>query len=180
MPDPDRFLQLICELGPYDDDIEAIQQADEDHWIVHYADSYLEIWRNEPDSKLTLSAVLGNIQDVVQPATSGQAGDDETDAEDHVEAGPSKLDCAELYGMLLTYNFLWHSTGGVRMALDSPGENVVMLLDLFGLDLELPNLAGILHQFNQLADNWRTDFFGADTSPTSIDESGNLASAMRV
>ena len=57
--------------------------------------------------------------------------------------------------MLLNYNFLWRDNGGIRLALDRPERNVVMLLDVFVGNLELGNLelgnwVNILNEFTEV------------------------------
>ena len=139
MSDIARIAQLMNELGPMIDDIEMIQQPEEFEWVVLFEDgTVLEITWDEPETKLTFSVVVANLE----AAASEGAEEDE----DRIP---------EICTALLTYNFLWRETGGIRMALDHPDGNVLMLLDVFSGDLEVTTLAGISHNFVETARVWR-------------------------
>jgi hypothetical protein len=60
-----------------------------------------------------------------------------------------------LYELLLTYNNQWGETGGVRMALDAPGGNVVQIYDLALAGLDLPRFQTVVGNFVDTARAWR-------------------------
>lgn len=165
MPEQNSIVELICELGPFDDDIQVIQQAGDNGWVVAYTDdTVVEIQYDDADGKVTLMTFVGNLDDVSRSSDKDDPG----------------LDEEEFLTMLLNYNFLWRDSGGIRMAMDGPDRNVVMLLDVFDSDLNLGTFAGILGHFVEVADAWRESFFGDDRPVPSSDEPTHVTPEMRV
>ena len=65
---------------------------------------------------------------------------------------PSSVERLEL---MLAYNALWATHGGVRLALDPADRQVLLLLDVPLQNLDLPTLASVLSGFSQLQRGWR-------------------------
>ncbi|MCG8652939.1 MAG: type III secretion system chaperone [Pirellulales bacterium] len=167
MSELSQFDRLMCELGPYDQNIEFIDRPDENYWLVAYSDeTVVEVETNDDDSKITLTTILGNLADVVN------SDDDQQD--------DTGLDENEFLTMLLSYNFLWQDSGGIRLALDGPERNVVMLLDVFAGELELGNWAGILNQFVEIGKAWHESFFAASPLASGADDSADETLSLRV
>jgi len=120
---------LMNEIGPLVDGIEAIQQDGDDHWEIAFdEDTILEVDFSDSARKLTFAIEVGK---------------------------PEESNRLKAYETILTYNYLWQDTDGVRMALDGPGGNVVQLFDLFETDLDLSTLANVVENLVEKARSWR-------------------------
>ena len=141
-----RLQKLMSEIGPLVDGIEAIDQEGDDFWLFAFGDDMVvQIQHDEQAHKLVLFTDLG-IPD-----------------EEHRLA---------IYEELLSFNYLWSETGGVRMAIEAPNGTVSQILDLFTLDLDASTLSTVLQGFCEKAEYWRgfiANFSpptkGADTPP---------------
>jgi hypothetical protein len=73
-----------------------------------------------------------------------------------IELGrPPDASRQRIYELLLLYNHGWAETGGVRMALDSPGGTIVQLFETGAADLDLIGLRNVVTGFVELARHWR-------------------------
>jgi hypothetical protein len=95
---------------------------------------------------------------VVDEATVVHA--DYVDADDRlmlsIELGqPPEASRHRIYELLLLYNHAWPETGGVRMALESPGGTIVQLFETGVGDLDLTGLRNVVAGFIELARHWR-------------------------
>jgi hypothetical protein len=61
----------------------------------------------------------------------------------------------QVYELLLQYNYLWHQSGGIRMALASLPGPVAMLLDLPLADLDVSRVCGALTSMAHTRRTWR-------------------------
>ena len=121
--------KLMSEVGPLVDRIESIQQGDDDHWVIGIADDLLlTVDFADESRKLVFSVEL---------------------------ARPDGEHLQEAYEVLLTANALWRETDGVRLALNGPGGHVVLLYDLFILDLDVGTLATVIENLAGKAETWR-------------------------
>ena len=73
-----------------------------------------------------------------------------------IELGqPPEASRHRIYELLLLYNHAWPETGGVRMALESPGGTIVQLFETGVGDLDLTGLRNVVAGFVELARHWR-------------------------
>ena len=153
MSDTHQMEQLFAQIGPLMDRIEAIDQEDDDRWILALGeeqDMFVDF--DQQASKLTFSIEVG------QP--------------------PEELRL-RAYEMLLAYNYLWEDSGGLRMALDSPEGSVVMAYDTFDLDMDVSALSALIDKLMEAAEGWRdviADLKASGPSP----ESDAMGPAIRV
>ena len=130
----EQIQHLMREIGPLVEEIETIEQHGEQSWAVGFDDeTWLTVDYAPQTDKVTLAIDCG--------ATAEQ----------------SRL---KLYETLLTYNYLWEETGGVRMALDSPGGRVVLLLDLPIHGLAAGTFATVIKNVVEKARSWRKSIEG--------------------
>ena len=73
-----------------------------------------------------------------------------------IELGqPPEASRHRIYELLLLYNHGWAETGGVRMALESPGGIIVQFFETGAADLDLIGLRNVVAGFVELARHWR-------------------------
>lgn len=137
----DLAQMLLQELGPQTPEIDAVLQEDEKSWLLVFSDEqsvYVE-WANNPD-RLVLSAALGK---------------------------PVEGNELQVYETLLSYNLLWQDTGGVRMAIDGPQGDVMLIYDLFDDQLSLAELQTVALNITSIAAIWR-DYVRKDNSASAL------------
>jgi hypothetical protein len=137
----DLAQMLLQELGPQTPEIDAILQEDEKSWLLVFADEksvYVE-WAANPE-RLVLSTGLG------KPVEGSEL---------------------QVYETLLSYNLLWQDTGGVRMAIDGPQGEIMLIYDLFDDQLSLSELQTVVLNISNIAGIWR-DYVGKDSSVSSL------------
>ncbi len=137
----DLAQMLLQELGPQTPEIDAVLQEDEKSWLLVFADEqsvYVE-WANNPD-RLVLSTGLGR---------------------------PPEGNELPVYETLLSYNLLWQDTGGVRMAIDGPQGDIMLIYDLFDDQLSLAELQTVVLNINSIAAIWR-DYVRKDNAESSL------------
>lgn len=137
--------RLMTELGPLVDQIGLIQQSGDDLWLVVFDEqTAVQIECDETGNKLVFSMIVGPVE-----------GDNRQ----------------EIYESLLSYNLLYHDTAGMRLALEGPQGNVVLLVDLCHLDLQVSTLAAFLEVFVTTGLGWREVLRGSpDGNPAINDE----------
>lgn len=152
----------MCKLRSYDDNVEMIQQMEDNCWIVVYEDgNVVEVQYDEADSEVVLSTMVEDMSDV------------SNDEEDHADP-----DREEFLALLLTFNYLCESSGGVRMALDGPNGNIVMLVDLKGQDIPVDVWSGILRRFVEMAHAWQDAFADEDLARSFSEDAASAMPAM--
>lgn len=137
----DMAQMLMQELGPQTPEIDAVLQQDEKSWLLVFSDEqsiYVE-WANNPE-RLVLSTGLG------KPVEGCQL---------------------QVYETLLSYNLLWQNTGGVRMAIDGPNGEVLLIYDLFDDQLSLSELQTVVLNISSIAEIWR-DYVKKDNLASSL------------
>jgi len=78
---------------------------------------------------------------------------------------PSEAMQLSVYETLLCYNLLWKDTGGVKMALSGPGGDLVVIYELFSVDLTLGELQTVLTNFVSIAQIWTVYVTGESEQP---------------
>ena len=120
--------QIMQALGPSTAEIDAIIQSEETSWAVQLADENVIVieWADQPP-RLVMSATLGRPEEDARLA---------------------------VYQTLLSYNFLWKDTGGVKAALAGPTGEVVLLVDFHSNPLYEHEVRNLLLDFAQLTTVW--------------------------
>ncbi|MDO8298162.1 type III secretion system chaperone [Lacisediminimonas sp.] len=143
---------LMQELGPQTPEIDAVMQQDDTNWVLMLEDeSAVAIeWTGNP-SRLVLSANLGH---------------------------PSEGSQLSVYETLLSYNLLWQDTGGVRMAIDGPQGEVMLIYDLFDDHLTVAELQTVVLNLTSIASIWR-DYVKKDSNASSLPPIGSESVHLR-
>ncbi len=125
----EHIQRLIEELGPATEEVVEVHQQEEGSWDVSYADeTRVGLDHMADQDKLMLTTELGPLP------------------EDRK---------AHSHEFLLIYNYAWTQSGGIKMGLEAPGGNVVMMFELNASSLDLQTLQGILASFVEKAGCWR-------------------------
>ena len=141
----DHMHRLMSEIGPLLEVAAVIEADDGDGWIlaIEEDDSVL-VELDEAEGRLFLSAEAGLPDDEARPG---------------------------LYETLLVYNAQWYASGGVRMALDEPGGEVVQMLELPAAGLEASRLAQVFVAFLEVLSGWREVVAGSPGGGDGLDAS---------
>jgi hypothetical protein len=143
---------LMQELGPQTPEIDAVLQQDDSNWVLVFEDetSIVIEWADTP-ARLVLTSSLGRANE------DAQLG---------------------IYETLLSYNLLWQETGGVRMAIDGPQGEVMMIYDLFDDHLTVADLQTVVLNLTSIAGIWR-DYVRKDPRNSSLPPIGNESVHLR-
>ena len=135
----ERMQIMMEEIGPSLPEIEAVIQSEDKNWAIQFSDQAIVMleWAENPD-RVVLTSLLG------APSESMQLSGYET---------------------LLCYNLLWKDTGGVKMALSGPGGDLVVIYELFSVDLTLGELQTVLTNFVSIAQIWTVYVTGESEQP---------------
>jgi hypothetical protein len=129
---------LFQDLGPADEQVDAVTRVDPGSWAVLLDDGSVLWFKAEPErAVLVLSADVGELQ-----------------------AGARAAVCETL----LAFNALWDELGPLRMAV--AGDMVVQVFDLPAVDLPLDRLRAAMQAFVDRLRLWRTVLSTPDT-PTA-------------
>ena len=135
----EKIQQLIQELGPNMQDIDAIVQTEEPSWAIKCSDeTIIIIEAAEEPARMVFSAELGNASENNQRA---------------------------IYEALLCYNLMWRDTGGVKIGLAGPQGALIISTELCLEGLMLNDLQISLGNFLKITRSWQG--FVQQTSPTS-------------
>lgn len=144
----ERMQIMMEEIGPSMSEIEAVIQSEEKNWAIQFDDQSIIMleWADNPD-RVVLTAMLGTPTESMQ---------------------------LSVYETLLCYNLLWKDTGGVKMALSGPGGELVLLYELFSVNLSLNELQTVLANFVSIAQVWSVYVTGesdqaAPSLPSSLE-----------
>ncbi len=77
------------------------------------------------------------------------------------------------YETILQYNYLWEETGGIRIALDGPSGNAVMMFDISLSDLDMVMLQTIILNFSETLTSWRKIMENDSVSDKPVNEESN-------
>ena len=123
-----RISQLLMEIGPAFEEIELIQAVDENAWAVVFdEETVVEVEADQSEQKLTLECTLGYLADMPRSRAGDPIDPSGKDDPDEPAEESNSVELEELCAALLSVNYLWRDTGGVRMALDGPGGNITLL-----------------------------------------------------
>ena len=137
---------LMKEIGPLTDEILSIGLRGENQWEVVLEDEILMVIDYAEEAhKLTFSLNVGT---------------------------PPEGDRMALYEALLTQNALWQETGGMHAALEGPGGDVLMVFDLFALELDVSELSTVIGRLIQKQTAWREAISKFGQASTSGDSDG--------
>ena len=119
---------MLSAIGAANDEILAVLQVEPLHWAIGFAeDLTIEVEAQEGNNRLTLFCGLGT------PLRS-------------------KLD--QIQSTILSYNLLWRETGGMRMGLSGPGDQVFLIGDVYLPDTSEASLDQALFNMAVLARIW--------------------------
>ncbi len=134
----EQIQQLIQELGPHMQDIDAIVQTEEPSWAIQFSDETIVIIEAAEDpARMVFSAELGSTNDNNQHA---------------------------VYEALLCYNLMWRDTGGVKIGLAGPQGALIISTELCLESLMLNDLQLNLKNFLKITRSWQG--FVSQTAPT--------------
>ena len=134
----EQIQQLIQELGPSMQDVDAIVQTEEPSWAIQFSDETIVIIEAAEDpARMVFSAGLGSASDTNQHA---------------------------VYEALLCYNLMWRDTGGVKIGLAGPQGALIISTDLCLEGLILNDLQLTLKNFLKITRSWQA--FVNQTVPT--------------
>ena len=134
----EQIQQLIQELGPHMQDIDAIVQTEEPSWAIQFSDeTIIIIEAAEEPARMVFSAEL----------------DSANDANQHT-----------VYEALLCYNLMWRDTGGVKIGLAGPQGALIISTELCLEGLMLNDLQFTLKNFLKITRSWQG--FVSQTVPT--------------
>ncbi len=134
----EQIQQLIQELGPHMQDIDAIVQTEEPSWAIQFSDETIVIIEAAEDpARMVFSAELGSTNDNNQHA---------------------------VYEALLCYNLMWRDTGGVKIGLAGPQGTLIISTELCLESLMLNDLQLNLKNFLKIPRSWQG--FVSQTAPT--------------
>ncbi len=134
----EQIQQLIQELGPHMQDIDAIVQTEEPSWAIQFSDETIVIIEAAEDpARMVFSAELGSANDTNQHA---------------------------VYEALLCYNLMWRDTGGVKIGLAGPQGALIISTELCLESLMLNDLQLTLKNFLKITRSWQG--FVSQTAPT--------------
>lgn len=134
----EQIQQLIQELGPHMQDIDAIVQTEEPSWAIQFSDETIVIIEAAEDpARMVFSAELGSANDTNQHA---------------------------VYEALLCYNLMWRDTGGVKIGLAGPQGTLIISTELCLESLMLNDLQHTLKNFLKITRSWQS--FVSQTAPT--------------
>lgn len=134
----EQIQQLIQELGPHMQDIDAIVQTEEPSWAIQFSDETIVIIEAaEEPARMVFSAELGSANDANQHA---------------------------IYEALLCYNLMWRDTGGVKIGLAGPQGALIISTELCLEGLMLNDLQFTLKNFLKITRSWQG--FVSQTVPT--------------
>ena len=141
----DHMHRLMSEIGPLLELAAVIEADDGDGWIlaIEEDDSVL-VELDETEGRIFLCADAGLPDDAARPG---------------------------LYETLLVYNGQWHASGGVRMALDAPGGEVMQILELPAAGLDAARLAQVFVAFLEVLSGWRAVVAGSAHAAGEVDAS---------
>ena len=135
--------QLMSEIGPLLELAAVIESDDGDGWILAIdEDDSVLVELDEAEGRIFLSAEVGLPDDAARPG---------------------------LYETLLVYNAQWHTSGGVRMALDAPGGEVMQILELPAAGLDAARLAQVFVAFLEVLSGWRAVAAGGPGGGDGLD-----------
>ena len=134
----EQIQQLIQEIGPHMQDIDAIVQTEEPSWAIQFSDETIVIIEAAEDpARMVFSAELGSANDTKQHA---------------------------VYEALLCYNLMWRDTGGVKIGLAGPQGALIISTELCLEGLMLNDLQFTLKNFLKITRSWQG--FVSQTAPT--------------
>ena len=120
---------LMEQLGPVLDPLEIVGFPDQSVWGLQIdEETRLFVDYDNQYNKLVVSCDLG---------------------------APTSNDRARLYELFLQSNYTWQATGGTRLAIDSPGGNVILLVDLSPDNLTVNDFSKMLAGFSRSAQTWK-------------------------
>jgi hypothetical protein len=125
----EQIQQLIQELGPNMQDVDAIVQTEEPSWAIQFSDETIVIIEAaEQPARMIFSADLGSASEDSQKS---------------------------VYGALMCYNLMWRDTGGIKIGLAGPNGSLIISAELCLDGLILNDFQNSLSNFLKITRSWR-------------------------
>ena len=129
MTSKEHLQHLMREIGPQLS-LAAVTEYDEENlWVLTFDEATVI----EADFDATFGKLV--LASTIAPAMEGTE--------------------AQLYPLLLQFNYAWEQTGGARMALDGPGGSAVMVIDVPIGELDFQKLQTVLINLAAQVCHWR-------------------------
>ncbi len=148
--------QIVADLGPLVDRLQQVTTPGTGRWILEFDNEAILCELNSSADRLYLTMSVGPLP--------------EARREDTLEA-------------LLAFNSLWAETGGVRLALDRPGGEILQLCDILTQGIDVTKVAHVVEALLAKAQTWKSLIAGAETTAVESAEDRDapgMGTAIRV
>ena len=129
--------QVVTDLGPLVDRLHEVTTPGEGLWGLQFDEEAIHCELDAGGERLYLTMELGPLP--------------EARREDVLQS-------------LLAFNVLGIETGGVRMALDRPGGQVLQVCDILTAGIDVTQVAQVVESLLAKAEAWRALLAGAETT----------------
>lgn len=124
----EQIQQLVQEIGPSMQEIDAVVQTEEPSWAIQFSDeTILVIEAADDPSRMVLSAELGMVTEAQQRSA---------------------------YETMLCYNLLWRDSGGVKVGLAGPQGALIVSREICLDNLTLAVLQQEISAFMKITRSW--------------------------
>ncbi len=124
----EQIQQLVQEIGPSMQEIDAVVQTEEPSWAIQFSDETIIILEAADDpSRIVVSADLGVITEAQQRSA---------------------------YETMLCYNLMWRESGGVKIGLAGPHGALIISMDICLDNLTLMDLQQEIGKFLKITRSW--------------------------
>ena len=124
----EQIQQLVQEIGPSMQEIDAVVQTEEPSWAIQFSDETIIILEAADDpSRAVISAELGMITEAQQ---------------------------RNVYETMLCYNMMWRGSGGVKIGLAGPQGALIISRDVCLDNLTLAALQQEIGSFLKITRSW--------------------------
>ncbi len=124
----EQIQQLVQEIGPSMQEIDAVVQTEEPSWAIQFSDETIIILEAADDpSRIVISADLGVVTEAQQRSA---------------------------YETVLCYNMMWRDSGGVKIGLAGPQGALIVSRDICLDNLTLADLQQDIGKFMKITRSW--------------------------
>ncbi len=124
----EQIQQLVQEIGPSMQEIDAVVQTEEPSWAIQFSDETILILEPADDpARIAVSAELGVISEAQQRS---------------------------IYETMLCYNMMWRDSGGVKIGLAGPQGALIISKDICLENLTLAALQQEIGSFLNITRSW--------------------------
>ena len=138
----EKVQQLIQEIGPSMQDIDAVVQTEEPSWAIQFSDETIIIIEAiEGPERMVMSAEIGSADDAIQKP---------------------------VYETMLCYNMMWRESGGVKIGLAGPKGALILSSDLCLEGLTLMDLQESMKRFVKIVRSWKNYVQHSETAAAPL------------